>query len=216
MSHTLSYDGKYWALKTPLAASPYENVSAYASLFGAYTKLVYKRVRTGPWSAWKYLKLITVFSRPWNPWKTAVFWSKCLKVLEFPLDYKSYNLLQSSVKISVEGFYQIHSVPYLWHSQFCGALLLSLKIKNKWSWKNFIWCWKVLEKSLIFMSSFLYEPWYNYLDVFEKLLIRRVKRRKIRSSDRPINKFSCIKSCWSWGHASVNKFHYGTAEFLFA
>ena len=68
---------------------------------------VLHRVRTGPWSAWKYLKFITVFSRPWNPWKTAVFWSKCLKVLEFPLDNKSYNLLQSSVKISVEGFYQI-------------------------------------------------------------------------------------------------------------
>ena len=67
----------------------------------------YIRVRTGPWSAWKYLKFITVFSRPWNPWKTAVFWSKCLKVLEFPLDNKSYNLLQSSVKISVEEFYQI-------------------------------------------------------------------------------------------------------------
>ena len=65
------------------------------------------RVRTGPWSAWKYLKFITVFSRPWNPWKTAVFWSKCLKVLEFLLDNKSYNILQSSVKISVEEFYQI-------------------------------------------------------------------------------------------------------------
>ena len=27
--------------------------------------------------------------------------------------------------------------------------------------KNIIWCLKVLEKYLIFMSSFLYEPWYR-------------------------------------------------------
>ena len=50
------------------------------------------RVRTGPWSAWKYLKFITGFSRPWNPWKTALFWSRCLKVLEFLLYNKSYDL----------------------------------------------------------------------------------------------------------------------------
>ena len=64
----------------------------------------------GSYRSLKCLKVLEIhycFSRPWNPWKTVVFWSKCLKVLEFPLDNKSYNLLQSSVKISVEGFYQI-------------------------------------------------------------------------------------------------------------
>ena len=74
---------------------------------GSRRELSLHRVRTGPVSAWKYLKFITVFSRSWNPWKIAPFWSRCLKVREFPLDNKSYDLLQSSVNISVEEFYQI-------------------------------------------------------------------------------------------------------------
>ena len=32
------------------------------------------------------------------------------------------------------------------------------QLKKNGPWKHKIWCWKVLEKSLIFMSSFLYEP----------------------------------------------------------
>ena len=54
--------------------------------------VISNRVRTGPWSAWKYLKFITGFSRHWNPWKTALFGSRCLIVLEFLLYNKSYDL----------------------------------------------------------------------------------------------------------------------------
>ena len=35
--------------------------------------IILPKFRTGPWSAWKYWKITTAFSRAWNPWKTVHF-----------------------------------------------------------------------------------------------------------------------------------------------
>ena len=80
------------------------------------------------------------------------------KVLEFPFFGKSYN----SVMILVKYFH--HECKFSQGNMFaiCLAMLFCAKnhlsIKIEWSWKKIIWYyWKAIEKSLSFMSSFLYQ-----------------------------------------------------------
>ena len=94
----------------------------------------------GPYRSLKCLKVLEIhhwFFKALKSLKNSTFLVKVLKVLEFLLYNKSYDLKKSSVKITVEEFYKIHSVLYLRHSHFCDNLLKSLSIKKELSWKTF-------------------------------------------------------------------------------
>ena len=68
------------------------------------------------------------------------------KILEFMLFLKSYKILKSSDKISVDQFYHIYIIFALLYQKFNVNII-------EWSQKKIIWYCKVLDMSLNFMSS---------------------------------------------------------------
>ena len=68
------------------------------------------------------------------------------KILEFMLFLKSYKILKSSDKISVDQFYHICIIFALLYQKFNVNII-------EWSQKKIIWYCKVLDMSLNFMSS---------------------------------------------------------------
>ena len=85
-----------------------------------YTVHIYTYNTQGSYRSLKCLKVLEIhhcFFKALKSLKNGCFMSKCLNVLQFPLDNKSYNLLQSSVKdfsgsiLSNSTVYRICGIP---------------------------------------------------------------------------------------------------------
>ena len=125
------------------------------------TKMVY--VLQVLYRSFKCLKVLEIhhcfFFRVFKSLKNNPFSQGALKFFNFL--YITNHIISYRVQLRFQWKYLIkfHSVQCLQHINFCNALFKSLSIKKEWSWKKLIWCWKTHENSLIFISSFLYQPW---------------------------------------------------------